>query len=102
MRAKNVDREILTVETFHKWCNKELLKVQLQADPRLKPIGRETAREWLGTLGFSHKPHTKSIYYDGHEREDVVRDRMEKLAIKKALEEVTVTFRPFAAPIVKM
>ena len=69
-----------------------LLKPIMDANPQLKPITSTTALEWLDTLGFQHKAHTKSIYYDGHEREDVVRDRMEKLAMLKATEEVTVTF----------
>ena len=34
------------------------------------------ALDWLKQLGFEHKSNTKSLYYDGHEREDVVADRM--------------------------
>ena len=91
-RAKNTDAPPLTVKGFQKWINSTLLKPRRDANPRLKPICRTTTRKWLEALGFTYKAHTKSLYYDGHEREDVVRDRMEKLAMLKALEEVTVTF----------
>ena len=64
----------------------------LDGDRRLKPISSSTALEWLEKLGFEHKAHTKSIYYDGHEREDVVLDRGVRLVMLKVLEEVTVTF----------
>ena len=91
-RAKNIDSPPLTVTNFHRWINSTLLKSKFEADSRLKPVDAVTALRWLYKLGFQHKSHTKSIYFDGHEREDVVRDRMEKLAMLKALEEVTVTF----------
>ena len=77
---------------FRIWCNSVLLEQKLEADPRLKKIGHATALAWLEKLGFSFCAHTKSIYYDGHERDDVVMDRAEKLAMLKALEEVTVHF----------
>ena len=82
----------LTVHSFCRWCNQSLLKPQLDSDSRLKPIHVTTALMWLQRLGFKYKSHSKSIYYDGHEREDVVRDRMEKLVMAKVLEEVTVHF----------
>ena len=31
-----------------------------------------TATRWLNVLGYSFQQHHKGIYYDGHEREDVV------------------------------
>ena len=92
LRAKNVDSPPLTVRLFCKWCNETLLKQHFEKDSRLKPIHETTARSWLLALGFKYKSHSKSIYYDGHEREDVVRDRMEKLVMAKVLEEVTVHF----------
>lgn len=91
-RAKNSGVPPLTIATFHKWCNSELLAPELAADPRRKPIAFHTARAWLLKLGFRFQAHTKSIYFDGHERPDVVRDRMEKLVTLKVLTEVTVSF----------
>jgi hypothetical protein len=38
-------------------------------------ISYTTAREWLHILGWEYKDHSKNIYFDGHEREDVVVDR---------------------------
>ena len=82
----------LTLTIFHRWINGSLLAEKLAANCRLKPVCWSTVHKWLHKLGFSYKSHTKSIYYDGHEREDVVQDRAEKLVMLKVLEEVTVTF----------
>jgi len=38
-------------------------------------ISYSTARKWLHILGWEYKDHSKNIYFDGHEREDVVADR---------------------------
>lgn len=92
MRAKNVGAPNLTVHSFWKWCNGTLLKPLLDATRSLNPIGHSTARAWLLELGFKYKGHAKSIYYDGHERADVIQDRAEKLVMMAVLEEVTVTF----------
>ena len=35
---------------------------------------------WLHNLGFSYKQFSKGVYFDGHEREDVVEDRKVYLA----------------------
>ncbi len=34
-----------------------------------------TVSLWLHDLGFSYQQHTKGVYFDGHERPDVVADR---------------------------
>ena len=34
-----------------------------------------TASLWLHDMGFSYKQFSKSVYFDGHERADVVKDR---------------------------
>ena len=42
-----------------------------------------TASLWLHDVGFSYKQFSKGVYFDGHERDDVVRQRklyLEKLA----------------------
>lgn len=38
-------------------------------------ISISTASLWLHDLGFVHKQYSKGVYFDGHEREDVVDDR---------------------------
>jgi hypothetical protein len=38
-------------------------------------ISEPTARRWLHKLGYSKRPHQKGLYFDGHERPDVVKNR---------------------------
>ena len=57
----------MTLQEFQHW-------VQSTYD---RNICVETARAWLLDLGFSRKNHHKSVYFDGHEREDVVECRAE-------------------------
>jgi hypothetical protein len=40
-----------------------------------KSITEETARLWLKKLGYRYTSHRKDLYYDGHERDDVVQYR---------------------------
>ena len=40
-----------------------------------KGISVSTARRWLQREGFKYTLHKKAIYYDGHDRADVVKDR---------------------------
>ncbi|MDW3631167.1 MAG: hypothetical protein QOK71_07005 [Nitrososphaeraceae archaeon] len=40
-----------------------------------KNISEKTARVWLKELGWTYQKHHKDIYYDGHERDDVVKYR---------------------------
>ena len=42
-------------------------------------IHEETARRWLVELGFSRVHHQKGVYFDGHDRDDVVTYRNEFL-----------------------
>lgn len=93
MRQKDVEnRSILTVDRFLGYVNNKLLEDIIQQDANRKPISRTTAHDWIERLGFSYCSHSKSIYFDGHERPDVVADRAEKLAVLKILDEVTVTY----------
>lgn len=62
----------------------------LAADSTLRPISEATAKVWLHTLGFSYERHRKGMYYDGHERSDVIIHRTELLVMLAVLEEVTV------------
>lgn len=60
---------------------KKYLEVQLF--PRIqmkvkKGISIQTARRWLHKEGFRYSAHKKALYYDGHEREDVVEYRQTK------------------------
>ena len=44
-------------------------------------VHEETARQWLHKLGFKQKSTGKGVYFDGHERDDVVSARNEYLDI---------------------
>ena len=55
----------LTADMFQKW-----VKEQFECE-----ISTETARLWLRSLGFAQKYHKKGVYFDGHERQDVVEYR---------------------------
>ncbi|KAL3892812.1 MAG: hypothetical protein SGPRY_014760, partial [Prymnesium sp.] len=90
--ARVTGEGVLTIDMFHCRCNAVPLMPMLEAESSRKPISRTSCRSWLKLLGFSFKPQSKNIYYDSHEREDVVRDRMEKLVMLKVLEEVTAHF----------
>ena len=68
-------------------CDKEMLLglkkyMELELFPHIhmkvgKGILVSTARQWLQKEGFKYTLHKKAIYYDGHDREDVVKDRQE-------------------------
>ena len=51
----------------------------------------ETARLWLHNLGFSQQHHHKGVYFDGHEREDVVAYRKQFLDKLAELDRRTIT-----------
>ena len=69
-------------------CNEEIpwgLKkyLELELFPRIhmkvgKGISLSTACRWLQLEGFKYTLHKKAIYYDGHDRADVVKDRQER------------------------
>jgi hypothetical protein len=59
----------LTMADFIHWVDEEW-DVEICA---------ETARTWLHQMGFSYRQFSKGIYFDGHERDDVVQHRKEYL-----------------------
>ena len=55
----------MTIATFVQWIEDNYsLKVSLA-----------TGQRWLNKLGFSRTHHQKGVYFDGHDREDVVQER---------------------------
>ena len=42
-------------------------------------IRKATARLWLNKLGFSYQVFSKGVYFDGHERADVIEHRSKYL-----------------------
>ena len=71
----------LTTQMFCQWV-KENFNVDICV---------ETARRWLHHLGFDICNHQKGVFFDGHEREDVVAYRSEFLEKLAKLDETTIT-----------
>ena len=55
----------MTLLEFVSWL-KEHKKVE---------VCTSTASLWLHDMGFTHKQFSKGVYFDGHERDDVIKDR---------------------------
>ena len=89
-RAKQYVREHLNVkgqpnltgQSFALWVGKTLLKDQV--------VDEKTARRWLKKLGFRYVKHRLTMYFDGHERPDVVLARLAYLREKKIHDETTL------------
>ena len=83
----------LNPRRFREWVNETLLK-DILAEPgcERKGISHKTAVNWMHSLGFDYERHKKGMYFDGHERGDVVIDRDEKMVMLQVLAEVLVTF----------
>ena len=72
----------LTVDKFMEWV----------ASTYKTTIHKETARRWFHELGFSRVHHQKGVYFDGHDRSDVVAYRNSFLADMEALDKRSITF----------
>ena len=55
---------------------------------------------WLHDMGFSYKQFSKGVYFDGHEREDVVEERKAYLAELASYSQEDVDL-PFPSPQLK-
>ena len=64
----------LTVSSFCLWVNEDLPNSFLEPGFPCN-ISVKTARKWLNHLGFEVLSASKGMYFDGHEREDVVKER---------------------------
>ena len=56
-------------------------------------IKSRTARRWLNCLGYSFRNVKKDVFVDGHERPDVIEDRVRFLKIMENLDPYTVEFK---------
>ena len=54
-------------------------------------VHETTARRWLHHLGFNRIHHQKGVYFDGHDREDVVAYREEFLRMMDELDRKSLT-----------
>ena len=71
----------MTGAKFSMWVNTQLLPDAELLPGCLQQIKLRTAIKWLHPLGFRPQTHKKSVYTDGHERDDVVEYR--KLYLRK-------------------
>ncbi|KNE97962.1 hypothetical protein PSTG_08639 [Puccinia striiformis f. sp. tritici PST-78] len=65
---------MVTPRIFHEYLHKQVLPRF-----RLKPVSESTSLRWMYKIGFRPQKHSKSLYYDGHERADVVESRKKYL-----------------------
>ena len=63
-----------TPKQYHAFVN-QLLFIQMGLGTSKKSISIKTSRIWLKKLGLKPQSRKKGIYFDGHEREDVVEYR---------------------------
>ena len=75
----------LMSRSFCSWVNDELLPNATLEAGAPRRISVEVARKWLHEMGFRVRRITKGIYYDGHERVDVIEDRKMFLSRVSAL-----------------
>ena len=68
-------RPNLTKYSFCRWVNEDLLPNEILEPGFPRCISVETARKWLHELGFEVLAADKGMFFDGHEREDVVKER---------------------------
>ena len=71
----------MTGKMFADWVKAEYREV----------VHETTARHWLHHLGFSRIHHQKGVYFDGHDREDVVAYREEFLKMMDELDRKSLT-----------
>ena len=72
----------LTVGNFSEWVE----------GTYSKKVHHETARRWLHELGFNRVHHQKGVYFDGHDRTDVVADRKALLELMKELDTKSILY----------
>ena len=68
-------RPNLTTHSFCQWINETLLPNESLEPGFPRRVSVETARRWLHELGFETLSSSKGLFFDGHEREDVVEAR---------------------------
>ena len=70
----------LTKHSFCRWVNEELLPNGILEPGFPRCISVETARKWLHAMGFEVLAADKGMFFDGHEREDAVKEREKSLS----------------------
>ena len=85
-------RPNLTLHDFTSWVN----------ETKAVNIGTSTASRWLHDMGFSYRQFSKGLYFDGHERDDVIASRHSYLArIDSYRSRMWVSHSPAPNPLLK-
>ena len=74
----------LTTQSPCRWINEKLLPNESLEPGFPRHISVETSRKWLHELGFEVLSGDKGMFFDGHERDDVVEER--KVFLTKMVE----------------
>ena len=77
---RSIEKNKCCPKNFQEFVNTNLLQQSeltrtWWAAGEKKSITIKTARAWMRQLGFNRKLNTKGVYYDGHERADVLEYR---------------------------
>ncbi|CAG8837497.1 30298_t:CDS:2, partial [Racocetra persica] len=81
--------ERITIEKFQNYVQNNILP---HITSSRTSISLETARTWLYCLGLVYQQHQQGIYYDGHERPDIVQYHAIFLEKMKDLETLMLQF----------
>ena len=99
MHACQKGQPNLTGEIFADWVEAEYSQV----------VHETRACRWLHRLGFNRIHHQKGVYFDGHDREDVVVYREEFLRMMDDLDRKSLTctgnvtiFSPGGKPLIRV
>ena len=77
----------MTIKDFQRYLNTDLLPGMHVPPEFPKSVSKTTAKRFLHDLGFvRQRTSQKSVYMDGHEREDVIQYRSEYIARLQSIE----------------
>ena len=65
----------LTAGSFCQWVNEIILPYSNLEPGFPRKVSIETCCQWLHMMGFEQLSPSKGMYFDGHEREDVIESR---------------------------
>ena len=85
----------MTARSFTEWVNEELLPHLTHKRDPSQVIHEDTERRWICRIGFTFKRHQKGVYFDGHERPDVIEARKEYIQCVTEVDTRSVIFGDF-------
>ena len=65
-------KQHFAIQDVAKWVNDTLLNDKVKEKDN-QPFSVSTVTQWAKDLGYSYGKHSKTVYIDGHEREDVIK-----------------------------